>query len=135
MVIFVHFIQLYSVCSRESIILQFTPSFLFSFLILLFGQGYWNYVFTSFAVLLPITLRHEKFCNLIGLEQWSFHAAFFFLKYLHVKITNLFRVVLSRINSMILYMIFGINTTRDISKNCLLWPFRIISRGIHANYK
>ena len=40
MVIFVHFIQRYSVCSRESIILQFTPSFLFSFLILLFGQGY-----------------------------------------------------------------------------------------------
>ena len=40
MVIFVHFIQRYSVCSRESFIRQFTPSFLFSFLILLFGQGY-----------------------------------------------------------------------------------------------
>ena len=31
MVIFVHFIQRYSVCSRESFILQFTPSFISSF--------------------------------------------------------------------------------------------------------
>ena len=51
MVIFVQLIQRNLVCARESSILQFIPSFLFSFfLILLFWQGYWNYLSTSFIV-------------------------------------------------------------------------------------
>ena len=62
MVIFVHFIQRYSVCSRESInILQFTPSFLFSFFNIAFWTRLLKYVFTSFAVFHPIILLHGKF--------------------------------------------------------------------------
>ena len=54
MVIFVQLIQRYLVCARESIILQFTPSFLFSF----FNIVFWTKVieitvFTLFAVFLP----------------------------------------------------------------------------------
>ena len=90
MVIFVHFIQRYSVCSRGSIILQFTPSFLFSF----FNIGFWTRLLKLCVhVTCCITSHYTatwEICNLIGSQQWYFQL---FLKYLHVKITKLFRVI------------------------------------------
>ena len=50
-------------------------------------------------------LQQEKFVQFDWLTAVVFQLN---LKYLNVKITNLLRVVL--------YVIFGINTTRDISK-------------------
>ena len=75
-VIFVHFIQRYSVCSRESIILQFTLVFSFLFLILLFGQGYWNYVSTSFAVFLPLYYYMRNFLQFDWLRAVVFQLFF-----------------------------------------------------------
>ena len=60
MVIFVHFIQRYSVCSRGSIIHQFTPCFLFSFLKLCVHVT--RFISSHYTATWEI-------CNLIGLEQ------------------------------------------------------------------
>ena len=56
-------------------------------------------------------LLHEKFLQFDWLRALEFPLN---LKYLHVKITNLFWVVVK--TNIDLYVIFGINTTRDISK-------------------
>ena len=91
MVIFVHFIQRYSVCSRESIILQITPSFFFSFfLILLFGKGYEIMCSRHLLYFFPLHYYMRNFLQFDWLRAVVFQL---FLKYLHVKITNLSGVV------------------------------------------
>ena len=69
-----------------------------------------HYVYYYSQLLLPIItiiiviLLHEEFLQFDWLRAVVFQLN---LKYLHVKITNLLRD---------LYVIFGINTSRDISK-------------------
>ena len=65
MVIFVHFIQRYSVCSRESIRLQFTLAFSF-----LFWTRLLKFCLHVICCISSYyTTTYEIFCNLIGLEQ------------------------------------------------------------------
>ena len=63
----------------------------------------------AFAVI----LLHEKFLQFDWLRAVVFQLN---LKHLHVRITNLLRVVIETNNSTILCVIFGVNTTREISK-------------------
>ena len=80
MVIFVHFIQRYSVCSRESInILQFTPSFLFSFFNIAFGTRLLKLCVHVICCISSHYTTTWEICNLIGLEQWYFQLLFKYL--------------------------------------------------------
>ena len=72
MVIFVHFIQRYSVCSRKSIKLLLVFSFLF-FLILLFGKGYEIMCSFHLQYFFPLYYYMRNFLQFDWLRAVVFH--------------------------------------------------------------